>query len=49
MYRAISYVEKLVNDGDAWKLATIKSSNFYRIPYKALESLIQIKTANKKL
>ena len=49
MYRAIAYVEKLVSEGDAWKIATIKSSNFYKIPYKSLESLIQIKTANKKL
>jgi hypothetical protein len=49
MYRAIAYVQKLVNDGDAWKIAITKSSNFYKIPYKDLESLIQIKTANKKL
>ena len=49
MYRAISYVEKLVNDEDEWKVATIRSSNYYRIPYKDLESLMQIKTAKKKL
>lgn len=49
MYKAIAFVEKLVSVGDAWKVATIKSSNHYNVPYKSLESLIQIKMANRKI
>lgn len=49
MYRVLSYVTKLEENGDTWKVACIKAANSYKVPESIVISLNQTKISNLKL